>query len=639
VTETSRTLETLQARWEPESSARWLRSHVIPGFGLLLIGVQLWMKAGLLGNGFFWLDDYYYLERASTMGLSWSYLTWVDQGHLNVVGAAIAWLTVRCSPDDWSLATGVTLALLGCTCFALLRMLRTLFGDRPWVLLLLVLYMLSPLSLPGLSWWTVALEQLPMQLAIFCAVDAHVRYLRTRRYKHAGVAAAWMTVAMLSGIQAAATPLLLFAITSAFFTSGPWARAVWPTLRGYWRAWTLYATLTVGYLVLYGILLTDSVEPAGSSSTFANDLTYAGTLLRKAFLPGAFGGPWRWAASGVQALATPPAPLIWACAVLGLVVVLASLAYEWRAWRAWAILAGWLVVVDIVPVAVGRSGFIAGVILGASGRYVWDATGILVLCLGLAFLPLAERTTPYATVLSRSRRRLSRPEFAAVTTLITAIVIGSLWSFYDFPSDRTAAGASSYIATARVALDEAPAGAVIADDSTPSDVTGELIGPVATASRLLSPLLAGQPGNGPRFVTQPDGTIDNLKEFNGLGQLVAASIVGVGSPARPAGTSCWNTGGDIVVIPLSSVATSATTLRIGYLSGGPGRVLVTYGGRSQALAVEAGLHSGYLPVHGSSGAVVIQPLSGSLPCVGDVEAGAFVPASAGTAIPATPVAG
>ena len=137
MTETSRALEIPQARWEPEGSVRWLRSNWILAVGLVLIGLQLWWKAGFLGRSFFRLDDYYYLERASTMGLSWSYLTWVNGGHLNVVGAVIAWLTAQSSPDDWSLATLVTLLLLGATCLALLRMLRTLFGDRPWVLSLI----------------------------------------------------------------------------------------------------------------------------------------------------------------------------------------------------------------------------------------------------------------------------------------------------------------------------------------------------------------------------------------------------------------------------------------------------------------------------------------------------------------------
>jgi hypothetical protein len=607
---------------------------VILVIGLVLIAVQLLWKASFLGRSFFRLDDYYYLERASRMGLSWSYLTWVNGGHLNVVGAAIAWLTVRSSPEDWSLATLVTLLLLGATCLALLRMLRTLFGERPWVLLLLALYMISPLSLPGLSWWTVALEQLPLQLAIYCALTAHVSYLRTKRYRNAIASAAWLAVAMLTSVQGAAALLLLFAVTSAFFTQRAWSRALWPALRQYWRAWAVYAALTAGYLAFYVSRLRASPVPPGPSATVANDLAYAGSLLRKTFLPGAFGGPWRWVGSGVQALTSPPAALIWASEVLGLVIVLASLMYAWRAWAAWAILAGWLVVVDIAAVAAGQSSFIAGVVMGLSARYAWDATGILVLCLGLAFLPLADASAP-----RRPPRRLSRPEFAVVTTLIVATIVGSIWSSSDYPSDPAAAGARSYIATARAALSEAPAGTVILDGPTPSDVTGGFFGPVTSTSSVLSPLLAGLPANGPRFAAQPDGTIDSLTEFNGFGQLVPVGIAGVGSPARPSGVSCWTVGTDYAVIPLSSQPSGASTLRIGYRSPVPGQVLVTYGRQSQVLTIEPGLHSAYLPIQGSAEVVDVQQSRGAMPCIGDAEAGVLLPTSQGTPIPSVTVAG
>ena len=632
MTEASRALETPeQARWEPERSVRWLRSNVILAFGLVLIAVQLYWKAGFLSRTFFRLDDYYYLERASSMGLSWSYLMWVNGGHLNVVGAAIAWLTVQSSPDDWSLATAVTLLLLGVTCLALLHMLRTLFGDRPWVLLLLALYMLSPLSLPGLSWWTVTLEQLPLQLAVFCAVTAHVYYLRTRRYRHAVVAAAWMAVAMLTAVQGVATPLLLLVLTLAFFTQRTWSR----TLYQQWRAWALYAAVAAGYLAFAINRLLASPAPAGQPATVDNDLTYAGTLLRKTFVPGAFGGPWRWVGTGLQALTSPPIVLIWASAALAIVVVLASLMYSWRAWRAWAILAGWLIVADITAVAAGQSTFIAGAVLGASARNVWDATGILVLCLGLAFLPLADGIAP-----RRPPRRLSRPEYAGVTTLVVAVIVGSLWSFYDYPSDPTAASASGYIATARAALDQAPGGTVIIDGPTPAGVTGGLFGPVTNASSVLSPLLAGMPGTRPQFVTQPDGTIDNLMEFNDSGQLVPAGIVGTASPARPSGAACWNRGSEVATIPLNWTAASASTLQIGYLSGASGQVLVTYGGRSQVLSFAAGLHDAYVPVQGSSGSVIIiSQLRGAMPCIGDAAAGVLLPSSAGAAIPAQAVTG
>jgi hypothetical protein len=262
-------LEAPRTSWELARSTRRLRVHPVLAAGLVLIGAQLLWKAGLLGQSFFRLDDYYYLEHASTQGLTWSYLTWVDSGHLDVVGSAIAWVLVRISPEDWTLAAAATLVLLGCTCLALLRMLRTLFGDRPGILLLLALYLLSPLSLPGLSWWTVTLEQLPLQLAIFCAVSAHVLYLRTREFKHAVAAAAWLAVAMLSSFQGAAAAPLLFVVTSAFFTTGPWSRALWPTLREHWRAWGLYAALTAAYGALYLVRLRTSTVGLTKPATFS----------------------------------------------------------------------------------------------------------------------------------------------------------------------------------------------------------------------------------------------------------------------------------------------------------------------------------------------------------------------------------
>jgi hypothetical protein len=641
VADTQRALKAPPAYSELAGSVRWLRANPILAAGVLLIAAQLWWQAGLLGRSFFRLDDYIYLEHASSSGLTWSYLTWVDAGHLDVVGSAIVWALVRISPEDWTLASAATLVLLGCTGVALLRMLRALFGDRPGILLLLSLYLLSPLALPGLSWWTVTLELLPLQLALFCAVTAHVHYLRTGGLKHVAAAAAWLAVGMLSSFQGAAVPFLLFALTSAFFARGAWSRALWPALREHWRTWTLYLGLTAGYVVLYLFRLRTSSAGLTKPATFADSLTFAGTLLRDTFVPGAFGGPWRWASSGVEALADPPPALAWASWVLAVIVVLASLMYGWRAWRAWAILAGWLIVVDVVPVLAGRSSLVSVVVLGLSARYVWDAAGILVLCAGLAFMPLADGPSRWQTP-----RRLSRPEFAAATTLVAAIVVGSLWSFYDYPTDPAAAEAASYIATARVALADAPSGAVIVDDPTPVGVTGGFFGPVTNAAAVLSPLpfgspgSPGSPGSRPVFITQPDGTYDHLLEFDGFGRLVPAGIYGASSPPVPAGGACWaDTFGDVAV-PLTAVAANASTLRIGYLAGSPAQVLITFGTRSALYSVERGLHAVYFPISGDNvGTVVIQQVSGLVPCIGNVQAGVLLPSEAGPAIPPFALAG
>ena len=634
--EAPRALEAPQTSWELAGSVRWLLAHAVLVTGLLLIGAQLLWRAGLLGRSFFRLDDYLYLERASTQGLTWSYLTWVDAGHLDVAGSAIAWVLVRISPDDWTLASAATLVLLGGTSFALLRMLRTLFGDRPGVLLLLALYLLNPLSLPGLSWWTVALEQLPLQLGIFCAVSAHVRYLRTREFKHAAVATAWLALAMLSSFQGAAVPVLLFAITSAFYGKGAWSRALWPALREHWRAWGLYAALIAAYVPLYVIRLTTSTVGLTKPPDFADVLAYAGTLLRETFVPGAFGGPWRWGASGVEALAAPPPALAWMSWVLAGAVVLVSVMYAWRAWRAWAILAGWLIIVDIVPVLAGRSSLLSGVLLGLSARYVWDASGILYLCLGLAFIPVVGAPGPW-----RSPRRLSRPEFAAATTVVAAVIFGSLWSYYDYPADPTAAAARGYIATARLALADAPGGTVIVDAPVPSYVTGgPYTGPAGLASSVLSPLQSEPHGTRPGFVTQPDGTYDQLREFDGFGRLVPSRIFGAASQPVPAGGACWPATDGSVVVRLNSAAAKVSMLRIGYLSRGTGRVLVTFGDQSQLYSFQGGLHAAFLPVSGAGGqTLIIQQVSGAIPCIGDAEAGVLLPSAGGPAVPPLAVTG
>jgi hypothetical protein len=236
-------------------------------------------------------------------------------------------------------------------------------------------------------------------------------------------------------------------------------------------------------------------------------------------------------------------------------------------------------------------------------------------------------------------RRLSRPEFAAATTLVAAIVVGSVWSFYDYPTDPAASAAASYIATARLALADAPSGTVIVDDPTPVDVTGGFFGPVTDASSVLSPLLATGPDR-PVFVTEPDGTYDHLLEFDGWGRLVPSAIYGVASRPLPTGGSCWPATDGSIVVSLNSIAASASTLRIGYLAASPARVLVTFGSRSALYNVQRGLHAAFFPVSGQGdGTVVIQSVSGALPCVGDAQAGVLLPSAAGPAIPPLAVAG
>lgn len=622
-----------RAGFELDRAYHWLRMNSVIVAGLLLIAAQLWWKSSLLGHSFFRLDDYYFLERAATSGLSWKYLMWVNAGKLTPVGFAISWILVRISPVDWSLTSAVTLLMLAGTCLALLRMLRTLFGDHPAILIPLLVYLVSPLTFPGVVWWSVTLELLPLQLAMFCAVTAHVHYLRTGRFRHAIAAAAWLLAGMASSLKGAAVPLLLFAVTSAFFYTGAWARTVWPALRDHWRAWSLYAALMAGYVAVYLVQLDTSSEQPGKPGAFGGVFTFISTLLRDTFVPGVLGGPWRWLGTGVSVATNPPAGLAEVSWLLAAAVIIVSIWYRPAAWRAWAILAGWLVIADILPVLLGRTSLVPGVLLGLVTRYVWDAVAVLALCLALAFLPLAGERPVY-----RVRPQAGRAVHAVTASVLTALVIGSLWSFHAYGADPTAAQGSSYVATARVALASVPAGTVIVNDPVPQYVMGGFYGPVSEAGNVLGPLVTGSSSARPRFAARPDGTIDRLMEFDGWGRLAPAVVVGVASQPLAAG-KCWPSHDGSVVIPLRSTATKPATLRIGYLSGAAGQVAVGFGGQLQLYDLVKGLHSAYFPVHGSGSTVVVQSLTGGLPCIGDAEAGVLLPSGSDPTIPSLAVTG
>src|SRR5215467_7771726 len=157
----------------------WLQRNQVVLGGLVLIAAQLVWKAHLLSHLFFTADDYYNLDLAIESPFSWHYLTFVGIGHLMIGPRAIAWLLVRASLYDWKLASGIVLVLQACASLAALRALRTLFGNRPVILLPLTVYLLTPLTIADLGWLTAALESVPLQLATFMAINAPVCYLRS----------------------------------------------------------------------------------------------------------------------------------------------------------------------------------------------------------------------------------------------------------------------------------------------------------------------------------------------------------------------------------------------------------------------------------------------------------------------------
>jgi hypothetical protein len=619
----------------------WARNRGIVLFGLVLIAAQLIWKSIFLSHYFFYQDDFHFMELALGHSFTWSYLTLVGAGHLFPGVYAICWVVARIALYNWAFAATITIVMLAAASLAALRLLRTLFGSRPAILVLLLIYLLCPLVMMDTRWWSAAIELLPLQLAIFMALNAQVHYVRTGRFRHAIAAAAWLAFGLIFNEKALILPLLLFAISSGFLMEGPWPAAIVRCLVKYWRSWAVEAAMLAGYAVVFASSLHASTVQPKIPDTAAGVFTLIWELVKDTFVPGAIGGPWQWfpTSDAQYASSAPPAMLAWLSLIVAGAVIMASIWSRRQAWRAWAILGGWLLAADVAPVVVGRIAEITPGVLALQTRYVADAVPVLAICVGLAFLPLAGQP-------ETSRRRPVGADGGQTARLVAAglvgaFVIGSVWSVQDLQNTTSGLMSRLYVQNAEAAVAQAPAGTVIVDSLVPSALMIGAFGKYARTSMVIGPMESAGDAARIRWTSQPDGTIDHLMVFGPDGRLHQAALYGPASVPFPAKRGCQRVRRGRTVVQFTSPTYSGPgVLRIAYLASAAVNgdvVTVSYGGSTQVLTVKAGLHAAYFPVRVSARSVTVSGISGAAVtglCVGAMQAGFIVPASSGPVIPA-----
>jgi hypothetical protein len=625
---------------EAGSATGWLRDNRVTLIAGALIAIQLLWMAALLSRSYFRQDDFYNFDRALAEGFTWKYLMLVSAGHMAPLGFAVSWVLAHVALYDWTLTALVILALVLAACLALLRVLRTLFGNRPAILIPLMVYLFSPLALAAVDWWSVAIQTLPLEIAIFMAVDAHVRYLREGRIRQLAAAAGWLLLGMATVQKGAVVPVLLFGLTSAFFTEGGWLSGIAQAARRYWRAWVVYGSMLAAYLVLFLSVLPTSTTPPTGPGPAERVLTFVTTLTGTTLVPGAVGGPWHWSVLGDgNAQASSPAALqqlSWALAVL---VIAVSIAFRPRAARAWAILAGWILAADVLPVVIGRLGSADPRVLGLQARYVTDVAAVLALCLALAFLPLAGQEGGYR--FAGPALAPGRPGRIATAAVLAVFLAGSFWSLQSLTGLTDTRASRSYIATARAAVTNAPRGTLVADGPTlPAVMDPLLFLASGNTSRVVGALARGPLAGRLTWLNPPQGLVPGLMMFNTQGQLRTAVLLGrsTGPPSRG---RCWQLSpGTPVSIPLPGPL-YRWTWTVGLDYNGPAtEVDVRFGGQWAHAALPAGRHHYYVPLTGSGRAVDVE-LASSAPggCLTGLTVGTWQPARSGSAIPRVPVPG
>ncbi len=184
-----------QARWaDLRPAIRWLdRRRPVLLVALVLIAAQVAWRAQFLSQMYFYRAGLLRPRfRDRDRPFNWHYLTYVGTGHV-MVGERAAHLGARAHLlYNWTVGLGCEPLFLRGRGFAAFLVLRTLFGERPAILVPLAIFLLSPLGVAALGWWTVALESVPLQLATFMALNAHVHYVRTDRKRHAASSVLWV---------------------------------------------------------------------------------------------------------------------------------------------------------------------------------------------------------------------------------------------------------------------------------------------------------------------------------------------------------------------------------------------------------------------------------------------------------------
>jgi hypothetical protein len=635
VTQTQdRTVDSAAAGWP--GFAAWLARKRVTLTALVLIAAQVGLDSFVLNHGSFQEDDFI-IGGLAAKPFSLHLLFQHYFGQLMPGVFAMAFGPVHSGGYDWGLWAGTLVLLQALAGLALLRALRTLCGDRMLLLFPLGLFLFTPMTMVDLTWWSVGIQSVPIQLALAMAVDQHVRYIRGGRITNAVYAALWVLFGLAFFEKAAAIPVLLFALTSAYLVPASWPEGMLITLRRHWIAWSIYAATIIAEIVIYLSGLHSSpvrLPPASSAVTFGWH------LLLNTFVPAAFGGPWRWTPtpgepSGwvLYAFAAAPAALAvlsWALAAL---MVMASLWYRRRAWPAWIILLGWLVAVDIVPIVLGRLAAY-GTPLASQTGYVADAAPVLAICLAIGFLPLRGEADAYRTAPPHG------PPVTAVTSALAVLfVTGSLWSAVSYRGELQPRNTRSYLATAAAALAAVPADTVIYPTAIPAQMASPLFGRLAWGQNALAPLANRVADQHFSWTNTPTGQVGSFMVFDAQGRLHQAALQGPHSFPFSRKASCVLTAGGMR-LPLSgNVYPLPFLMQIGYYSARPVTLAVTFGGHRYRITLPASvLAYAYLPVQGPGNSIVFTSVTPDPKiCIGTVTIGKVYPSTIGTSVPVSPL--
>ncbi|KQW53269.1 hypothetical protein ASC77_02975 [Nocardioides sp. Root1257] len=586
------------------------RETWVLGAALAMIVVQLGYRAWAIYGGYLHIDDFNFISRMETEGLS--PLVALDSyfGHVMPSAMYLSWFNQSVAPWSWALPATELLVLQAASSLGLLHLLRTMFGLRPGILPPLVVFLSSAISIEGTIWWAAAINLLPLQVALFFGLASHITYLRTRRFRHAVAANAWILAGITFNEKTALVYAVLGIVTLCYFAEGQApSERIRTALRGRVRGFGMYGATGAAYVVLYWLV---GREFTGGETLGYPTLLVIRRMVMEAFIPGIMGGPIHWWHVPAQpgSIAWPGDAVVYASLALLLILI-----WEIRKHRTRTLRALWLpaffLAVDVLLTLFTRVR-VAGDLLSLDYRYQGELAAVSAIALACMTMPILGATEP-------SERRsasefLDHPRRVAVACAVMAGL--GAWSVFGYTDHwQSDTQAERWFDRLVPELHAAPSPIPLVDRPVPDFVTNGLRYP----ENLMSHVMAQE--SAMAFTSVATDTLLIVDD--------SAAIVPVALPPTRKAVDGPRAGCGYLVqqAPIrirldGPVAYGGWWVRIGYLANQESRVRVTTGDVVHDTTVKPGVHALYVEGADAFDEVEIGGLApGASLCTNDVTVG------------------
>lgn len=594
-------------------SNRRTRASLVTTFALSLIVVHVCLRAWAVYGGWFIGDDLVFLSDAAqgkTGHLSWYFHR--HNVHFMPVGFVLVAIVSKAGSFNWAAAATEIIVLQTVASLCCWWMLRTLFGNRPRILIPLAFYLFCAISMPAIMWWASAINFLPVQIAAFTAVTTHVVYLRTGKRRYAVLATLAFGLGLFSYVKAILIPVVLGVLALSYFAEGSLIGRLRFTIRRFWVGWALYAVSGATYLLLYATH-GEKTAPAAIKPDY---LSVANDSLASSLSTGLVGGPWRWLwlgpGMGPRLLSGPP-QILTTSAIL---VIIALIVYAACRFHGALKPLGFIVpfvVVSYLAIATGRSAaFGAGASLDI--RYWTDLLPFAALAIGLMIMPLRGATDPL-------RARESPLITAAVPLRVWAVVAvvfltGSIYSSFKYVEPWHSDFATrQFITTAQSQFAARKAPVVLADQNVPDTVMPGLLLPYNQARLLFAPISH-------EFTTPAVAT--DLEVLDSLGLLEKGRVDGgMDIPPVVLGDCLVGTiAGKAHIVELGAKTYDYPFwLGLSYRSDRVGTLDLVAGETARIVPIERGTHTLFVKTEGAYDSVAVTPSDGVTLCMDALRIG------------------